>query len=61
MVVLCDPYAWGDVPPPWAKLPDHTLVIVIDPTRGGAGPGGIVRCYLAGRVYGGKVEDWKAV
>lgn len=53
--------AWGRVPPPWATLPNGTLVVATDPTRGGGGPDGPINCYLVGRVYEGKVEEWRAV
>ena len=61
MVVLLPAAAWGDLVSPWKGLPDHTLVIVVDPTRGGGGPGGPITCYLAGRVYDGRVEEWTTV
>lgn len=61
VVVVSALQAWGHEPPPWSNLPDGTLVIATDPTRGGGSPSGILYCYLAGRVYGGKVEEWKAV
>jgi hypothetical protein len=61
MVLVLGPDAWGMDPLPWKVLPDGTLVIVLDPTRGGGGPDGPIRCYKAGRVREGKVSEWRDV
>jgi hypothetical protein len=61
VIVILGPEAWGMSPLPWTALPDGTLVVVLDPTRGGGSPAGPIRCYKAGRVREGTVENWRDV
>lgn len=61
MIVLLPATAWGHKDAPWMGLPEHTLVIIADPTRGGGGPSGPLVCYLAGRVFEGKIAEWRNV
>jgi hypothetical protein len=61
VIAIFDSGSWGHEVLPWRHLPNGTLVIVHDPTRGGGGPDGSLRCYLAGRVRDGKVETWSTI
>jgi hypothetical protein len=61
VVVILPAWAWGAETPPWSTLANGTLVVMTDPTRGGGGPDGPIHCYLVGRVFAGKVEEWRSI
>lgn len=62
MIVIHDESAWAAKTPPWKKMPNGTLVVVVDPTASGStGDGAKIIVYLCGRVTGGKVLSWRRV
>jgi hypothetical protein len=59
VIAIFDGSVWGEKEP-FAHLKPGTLVIAEDPTRGGGGPDGPIRCYLTGRVNSEHtVENWR--
>jgi hypothetical protein len=58
-VVVFGSLAWALSPPPWKNLPDGTLVVVEDGTRGYGGAGWVGACHKIGRCINGDVKEWR--